>query len=324
VKTIFVSICSFCDPYLQFTLTSLFSGTSDNTRLHVVVIDQSVDDNRSWIDAQSWASQVQYLQFHPSYSRGVSWARSIAFSYYRGENYLLQIDSHTYFDADWDLTLIDQLAFLQTLTPKAILTAYPPPFEFDESGHPFKTLEPRQTVYWMQPHPDQALHENDLTLTFRAEHVFEADFVVGHHIAGGFIFTAGDFIHDIPYDPYMYFHGEEQNITIRAFTRGWTIYNPLHDNIPLAHLYRVSGTAHPTQHWREDYEQHRVVKREELEALAKKRLCELVFGQRNDQPFGLGHAASLSDFALQSGINYLEQTITPVPPIKIRRQTEAG
>jgi len=318
-KSIFVSITSFCDPHLQFTLDGLFSTASDPTRLHVVVIDQSVDDNQSWIAAHPWANQVQYIQFHPAHSRGCSWARSIAFSCFREEDFLLQIDSHTSFDPAWDDKLIDELSFLLTLTPKAILTAYPPPFEFDENAQPFKTLVPAQTVYWMQPNPGQTLREGDLTLTFRAEHVFQADFVIGHHIAGGLLFTTGDFIHDVPYDPYMYFHGDEQNITIRAFTRGWTIYNPMHDNIPLYHLYRTAGIAHPTQHWREDYEQHRVVKRTELEASARRRLCELVYGKRGDQPFGLGRIATVADFAQQSGINYLERTIQYVPPIIVHR-----
>jgi hypothetical protein len=191
--------------------------------------------------------------------------------------------------------------------------------DFDENGHAFKTLKPAGTVYWMQPKPGQELHEDNVNLAFHVEHVFGADFVVGHNIAGGLIFTSGDFVHDVPYDPYMYFLGEEQNISIRAFTRGWTIYNPLHDNIPLCHLYRSAGIAHPTQHWRVEFEQLRVIKFTEFESRAKQRLCELVTGKRDGQPFGLGSVVTIADFTLQSGIDYLSRNIKKVEPLKIKR-----
>jgi glycosyltransferase involved in cell wall biosynthesis len=318
MNTIFVSITSFCDPHLQFTLQGLFATAVDPARLRVTVIDQSVEKNRQWIAAQPWSGQVQYIQFHPVDSRGCSWARSVAFSCYRGEDFLLQIDSHTLFDPGWDKVLIEQLKLTQTINPKSILTAYPPPFDFDAAGNPVKTIEPSPTVLWMQPMPGMELKEDDLTLRFQAEHVFDTDLVVGHHIAGGLIFTSGDFVHDVPYDPYMYFHGDEQNIAIRAFTRGWTIYNMRNDRIPLYHLYRTAGIAHPTQHWNPEFEKWRIVKFVDMEAAAKRRLIELVTGQRGDQPLGLGHVASVADFAAQSGIDYLARTITVVAPELVR------
>ena len=58
-KTIFVSIASFCDPHLQFTLGGLFARAADPARLRVAVIDQSTDLNRSWIAAQPWAGQLR-------------------------------------------------------------------------------------------------------------------------------------------------------------------------------------------------------------------------------------------------------------------------
>ena len=319
MTTIFVSITSFCDPHLQFTLRGLFANAVDPSQLRVAVIDQSVDQNRQWIAAQPWARQVQYIQIHPVDSRGVSWARSVAFACYRGEDFLLQVDSHTLFDPGWDKILIEELNFARTINPKAILTAYPPPFEFDAAGNPVKTIAPSPTVLWMQPMPGQALQADDLTLRFRADHVFHADLVVSHHVAGGLIFTSGEFVNDVPYDPYMYFHGEEQNITIRAFTRGWTIYNLRNDRIPLYHLYRTEGIAHPTQHWNAEFEKWRVIKYVDMEAAAKHRLIELISGQRGDQPLGLGRAATVADFAEQSGIDYLSRTIAAVAPQIIRR-----
>ena len=313
-KTIFVSIASFCDPHLQFTLGGLFARAADPARLRVAVIDQSTDLNRSWIAAQPWAGQLRYLQLHPVDSRGCSWARALAFSLYGEEDYFLQIDSHTHFDAGWDLRLIEQLDFLQTITPRAVLSCYPPPFDFDEQGNPFQSQDSSPSVYWLRPMPELELKEDDLTLRFLTEYVDDADFVIGHHIGGGLIFTSGAFIHDVPYDPFMYFHGDEQNMALRAFTRGWTIFHPRNDRIPLYHYYRGEDIGRPTAHWKPDFEKHRAVSYTAMEEAARRRLIGLVNGERGNQPFGLGTAASLAEFAEQSGIDYRARTVKPVLP----------
>ena len=46
--------------------------------------------------------------------------------------------------------------------------------------------------------------------------------------AGGFSFSSGNFIKEIPYDyytPFLFF-GEEMDIAIRAFTHGWKFFSP--------------------------------------------------------------------------------------------------
>ena len=317
--SIFVSITSFCDPHLRFTLESIFNTAALPETLRPTVIDQSLDGNREWIRAQPWADQVQYIQVNPIDSRGCSWARSVAFSCYRGEDYVLQIDSHTHFEQYWDHILRDQLLFLRTLNKKAAVTAYPPPFDFDEAGYPIKTLPPGKEVFWLRPMDDQVLKEDNLTLLFKTDHVADADFVVAHHMAGGLLFTTGDFVHDVPYDPFMYYHGDEQNMALRAFTRGWTLYHPRHMNIPLYHLYKTQNVIQPSQHWRTDLERERTVKFEEFKDRARVRLLELVRGARGDQAYGLGSFATVADFAAESGINYLDLTLNPVEPIRVLR-----
>ena len=319
MASIFVSVTSFCDPHLRFTLEGLFSRASAPEQLRVAVIDQSFDGNRNWIKAQPWGNQVQYAQLNPVDSRGCSWARFVAFSFYRGEDFLLQVDSHTDFDAHWDDTLLDQMRYLQSICEKPVLTTYPPPFEFDAAGAPFKPHPPMDTVVWLTVHPDHVFGEHDLTFQMHSTLVDDADFVEGHHIAGGFLFSLGSFVDDVPYDPYMYFQGDEQNMALRAFTRGWTMYHPKESTIPLRHLYQPPYTVYATQHWRDEFELRRVVKYAALDKQAKLRISELVQGKRNGQPFGLGSAASLEDFTNHSGIDYINRVVKTVHPKVITR-----
>lgn len=307
--TIFVSVAAFCDPHLQFTLDGIFSRARDPKGVSVAVVDQSFEDNRGWLQNKEYWPQIQYVHIHPIDARGVSWARSIAFSLYQGQDYLLQIDSHTYFDNGWDATLISALEQLRARASKPILSTYPPPFEFDEQGAPFKTLTPKNTILVLRPHPDTTLSDASATLRFRAEHVHGDDFIEGYHLAAGFLFTLGQFIEEIPYDPFMYFHGEEQNIAIRAYTHGWTIFHPPHRLIPIYHLYKQAGNDYATHHWHKEYEAQRTIKWTALKSRADQRLKELVYGGKRRGAYALGTERSLKQFADASGIDYIAREL---------------
>lgn len=316
---IFVSVTSFCDPHLRFTLTGLFQKAVEPENLRVALIDQSNDENRSWISAMPWAENIRYLQMSPIDSCGCSWARALAFSFFRGEEYLLQVDSHTHFEQGWDAKLLAHMQFLQTQSPRSILSTYPPGFHFDESGQPVLVHAIASTVYRLRPIPEQNLSANKVTLRFEVRHVAHADYVIGHHLAGGFLMAPGSFVEDVPYDPYLYFHGDEQSMALRAFTRGWTIYHPRHDEVPLFHLYQEPGTIYATQHWRQDLEEQRAVRFSELTLRAQARLCNLVNDRVSSQSYGLGKARNLDAYASESGINYAALSIREAQPIRLLR-----
>ena len=68
---------------------------------------------------------------------------------------------------------------------------------------------------------------------------FPTRFVSGH-----FIFTIGQFVKDIPYDPFLYFHGEESSLAGRAYTHGYDLFAP-HRPI-IWHEYTREGKK---KHW---------------------------------------------------------------------------
>ncbi len=45
-------------------------------------------------------------------------------------------------------------------------------------------------------------------------------------VSAHFLFTLGAFVNDVPYDPELYFHGEEIMLAIRAFTHGYDLFHP--------------------------------------------------------------------------------------------------
>jgi hypothetical protein len=212
-----------------------------------------------------------------------------------------------FFESDWDDQLLSQWLMLKTQSAKPIISTYPYGFEFEDEKPVIKINVSKKTTLVLRPHPETTLSETNATLRFRAEHVFTREPVLGCHLAGGFLFAAGSFVEEVPYDPRLYFHGEEQSLAVRAYTHGWDIFH--HPHIPLFHLYKMPNTAHNTHHWHPEWEKLRDFKFTQLTELAKTRLMDLVFERRDLGRYGLGKTRTLDEFAKFSGIDYAKRKL---------------
>lgn len=304
---IFISIAAFCDPFLNHTIQDAVAKATQPEDLVFGVVDQHPESRKTELSALCAPAKLRYVHINPVESRGVCWARSLVFSLYQGEPFFLQIDSHMLFEQAWDDQLLQTWYELRSNCPKPVISTYPYGFEFEEGQAVVKIDVSPETTLVLRPQPGASLTDQDATLTFRAEHVFVREHVLGCHIAGGFLFAHGNFIDEVPYDPRLYFHGEEQSLALRLFTHGWDIYHPSH--IPLFHLYKMPHTPHETHHWHPNWDMKRDVKFTTLTELAKQRLMDLVYQRRDLGRFGLGSARSVEDFAKHSGINYLKKRI---------------
>lgn len=304
---IFISIASFCDGYLIDTISDAVNKASNPSNLIFGVIDQHPINRKDEVKQTAQSSKVRYVHTNPIDSRGVCWARALAFSLYQNETYLLQIDSHMLFEQDWDNTLIQQLQALQQSHTKPIISTYPYGYEIIDGQAKVVINVSDKTTLVLRPHPETDLTENSATLRFRAEHVFTRQPVKGCHLAGGFIFTLGSFTQEVPYDPYLYFHGEEQSLAIRAYTKGWDIYH--HPVIPLYHLYKRPNTENTQHHWHPEWEKQRDYKWSELKTVSNQRLLDMLYHQKHLGVYGLGQCRSLEDYAQTFGIDYRNKTI---------------
>lgn len=304
---IFISVASFMDPFLEFTLKSACESAKSPERLVFGVVDQHHENRRQSLIDLSLLAQIRYTHIHPVESRGVSWARALVQSLYQDEAFYLQIDSHTYFEKDWDAVLLEQFEQAKALSKKPILSVYPFGFEFEDEQPVVKTRISGETTLVLRPKPDEALTEHNPVLHFRAEHVFARKLLPGFHLAGGFIFAQGHFVNEVPYDSRLYFHGEEQNLAVRAYTRGWDIFHP--PKIPLYHLYKQPNNDYMTHHWNKQWDEQRDYRWHELKQAATQRLIDLLYANKNLGVFGLGTQRTLADYAEFSGINYQTRTI---------------
>ena len=98
-------------------------------------------------------------------------------------------------------------------------------------------------------------------LYFEAVPVASDKPIYGLHVAAGCLFAPGTVVNALPYDPFLYFHGEEQSLALRAWTRGWDIFHV--PAVPLYHHYvGAAGSGRP-MHWSPELDAQR--KAEELQ-----------------------------------------------------------
>ena len=174
-------------------------------------------ENEPW-----YASRVRCATMDARHSTGPCFARALCQSLYRGEDYVLQVDSHMRFRRNWDAYLIDQLGICESTgsSNKSMLSTYPvgyllpddvpnecrgtvlEPWKFGEDG----MLRQRGRFFSNQPSKP----------------------VLCRLFAGGFNFSRGDVIRDVPYDGSLHhlFFGEEASMALRLYVASYDLYAP--------------------------------------------------------------------------------------------------
>ena len=305
--SIFISIVSYRDLILPFTIREAYEKAAKPDSLHFGIIDQSPADSPYPVSPSIPSKQVSYIKIDPDQTRGCSWARSMAMSLIGRQDWFLQIDSHMMFEQDWDATLINKANALMTLTPDCVISGYPASFLFVDgvATHQNSTQMLRAHVV----HPDAGFVDGDPVLKFKTRELPGMGAAEGFHLGGGCLFASADFVSKFPWDPFLYFSEEEASMAIRLFSHGWAIYHVA--GMPLLHLYTAPANTIPRpMHWDARSEDdsaplwHRLVYR------ARKRMNVLVSGDSSSLGvYGLGNKRTLEDYAEQCGIDYLKREL---------------
>ena len=254
---IFVSIASYCDPECSYTLSNLIYNAYDKHNLHIVVcqqnnkIDKEIDcmyNNKNQIkyitdilDNNKKELQIKIINLEHTEAKGPTYARYLIQKEYNNEAYYLQIDSHTSFEKNWDLKLKKCLDKIQkeTKNNNIVITQYLP--EYDIKNKKVKKYKVRSEL------KVSCINSTDGFTRILSEYLNEnknenenenenenINVTEGNAWSACFSFSSGLICKDAPIDPYTphLFFGEEMDITLRLYTRGWLFFNP---SFPIAY-----------------------------------------------------------------------------------------
>lgn len=253
---IFIQIASYRDPQLRPTIEDCIAKAKHPDQLSIAVCWQFGEDEDLIEFFQE--NKIKYIPVPYAESKGACWARAQLNRLYNNEEYTLMIDSHMRFEQDWDQTLIDML---ESLPGKPLLTTYAPAFNL-ETGE--KTNNP-----WIMNVDTRYPTDLPLFIPSYSDHTAP---LPTYCFSAHFAFTRGEFVNEVPYDPELYFHGEEVTLGMRAFTHGYDLYHP--HKVIIWHEYT---RANRTKHWDDDSEWWK------LDAKAKERAIKILNGEIPDQ-----------------------------------------
>lgn len=307
MSTIFVSIAAYRDPELIPTIEDALAKARWPERLRFGICWQhgrneppppTLDGDRMRVLDVPWRE-----------SRGACWARAECMKLYRGEDWFLQLDSHHRFAGHWDAVLLDQAA--RSGSAKPVITAYLPSYE---PGRPTPATEAPTFMRF-----DRFTPEGITLYLFGAVAAppdgrpLRARFVSGH-----MLFAPGSFVRDVPYDPDLYFIGEEITLAIRAFTHGYDLFHP--GRHVAWHEYTRKNRP---KHW-DDHQADRGVEKpwhdRDAASLAK---CRQFLAAPEPGPFGIGAERSMAEYEDYSGVSFRRRIASraarrgeePAPPV---------
>ncbi|XGV96495.1 MAG: GlcNAc-transferase family protein [Leptolyngbya sp. BL-A-14] len=287
---IFVQIASYRDPELTATIRDALQKATYPQQLSFGIVWQG----KPGLDPLpiEYLHCCRLLLVDADCSHGVCWARAKTQLLWEREPYTLQIDSHMRFVPGWDELLLRML--MHCPSPKPLLTAYPPPYT------PPDTLHPGEPTRLAASHFTE---QGILSLASGTSLSYEARPQPGMFMAAGFWFAPSQIIEEIPYDPSIYFQGEEISLAVRAWTHGWDIYHP--NQVVCYHEYTRPGKP---RHW--DDHPHWW----QLDQAAHQRLKHLLniepSSYINLDRYGLGIQRSLSLYEQFSGVDFKHQRLT--------------
>ena len=293
-RRIFVQIASNHDTDWRSTIENLYAKASAPARVFTGLYLPASRDERI---EEAHADQIRIIERKAGAGNRTGWARGLAQSLHRNEDYVLQIDPGMRFVTDWDDAMIALLGACGS--DKPILTTYPPihraPSNFSDAppalvrAHRF--LGAGRVDLRIAPIP--TVHRQDGPV----RHAF---------VAGGFMFAHAACFDDVPHDPALTREGEDIAMAARLWTHGWDFFAP--NRVLLSWCADGHGTRR-----REPADQ---LARDAAADVGAQRIVSL-FGlaapnpsdSGGDDERGLGTARTLAAYQRFSGLDFTGSTI---------------
>lgn len=217
---IFISVASYRDPECKNTINSIINNSDNPELLVIVVCEQNSikDDFNLKINEIKTKAPIKIIKMNYKDARGPCWARFLIQQEWKGEEYYLQIDSHTKFVIHWDTKLKEEL---NKIPGKSCLSNYVGIYDVITQKPISSGLRgPLNAV---------SINKTDNFVRYNSNYFsFISKPLKSRGWSACFSFSKSDIIHDGGYDPYtpFLFFGEESDIFCRLYSRKWKFYVP--------------------------------------------------------------------------------------------------
>ena len=310
---IFVTIPAYRDPETNQTICSLYETAKYPDRVFVGVVWQvdtsSANADSACFDIQLpdavWSTtNIRQLTLDYRHATGPCLARAMAQNLHRGEEYILQIDSHMRFRGNWDEYLLRQISKCPD-PEKSVLTAYPPAYVLDADGEAeCVNNETRSTILVPWKFSDGMLRQKGKLLQNMSDRVIPCPLY-----AAGFNFSSASVIKKCPYDGTLHhlFFGEEMSMAVRLYTHGYDFFAPCQSVC----YHKWTRDHRPTIQQDTKVNSADLTKTECAVQEERNRSIAVVLSQLRGVGPGVGTVRTAADFASRVGVCFADETIAP-------------
>lgn len=218
MSSIFISIISQDEEFLEQTIQSAINNSSGKNKIFFGVIDQREDGN--FIDLSKYNCKYKQIVCPP---RGVGIARYESMKFYNKEDFILIIDSHCTFEKFWDSKLIRRLEYISEIEGRNILISH-----HLSSAKIHDNKIKKCNDYKL----NTSLYFDGLII--KDSYPEDKSYIEQYAVTCRFIFGYPDPFLNVPFDPRIYYLAEEVMLSIRFFTNGYRMFSI--DYNPMSHL----------------------------------------------------------------------------------------
>ncbi len=300
MSSIFVQIPAYHDYELGRTIRDAMNKSSGENQINFGVHLSYYKNND--IDIPNFNNVKIKISKAPD-NIGVGISRYLANEFYNGEDFYLQIDSHTRFEKNWDKSLIENYNFYYEMGLNPVISCYPGAYEYKDNV--LNILNEKTHVSYTDFIQELSFEDNNFIPHQRAvanpqENIFTRS------VSAASIFSNGN-IASIKPNKDMYFWGEEILIALRLYTHGYDLLLPKEQNI--YHLYYDSNIKEKNlrRQTGEDFPKEVM----NLDMRSKFKLSEII-KNKIIGPDALGSVRTLEEYEQFAGIDFTLKKVSPV------------
>lgn len=247
-RTIYISIPSTEDREILNTVRSAITMAEDPSRIFIGIsffdkTDELFLDIKK-LNNKNIVCEYNKLTEDSFNEMGTGNGRYRAAKLYSGQDFILQIDSHTLFAKNWDTLLIDLFDEFKNIygNDKFIFTGYPAKYKYTKDGnrefindrlfYPYFYPE----IFFLEKIPKWDMLDIDKKITDK--------FVPCVKFCGGFVFGSKHFVENSGVYKDAVFYDEEMIQSINLIGNDTAMVFPNIGGFPIAHLYTADINEH--------------------------------------------------------------------------------
>lgn len=291
MESIFIQLPSYNDHELPNTIEDVLNSASGNYKINIASYIVLYKDEH--VNIKEYPN-VKYKIDQAPTGIGIGYARLQSHNFYDGEDYYLQIDSHSKMNKNWDEQIVSYIKDYKKMGfEKPLITNYPRNYWYENGQTVIKDTGDRITQISFKENVKQF---NDIRIPTQTAVDNKYDNIFSNSVSGGSIFTVGDFLTP---NPRIAFYGEEIFTAARAYTMGYDLLIPKKQF--MYHLYFDHSKPMQNkrrlvwQDWPEEFDLMDRLSKEEI----YKTFTKSIIGSEH-----LGKERSLNEYGDFIGLNF--------------------